>query len=93
MTQELLLKIRANYYEQFNANFKLDVPAEGYGGWKSAEVAVASRGPEIEPCQPEQKQHDYRSGDNRRRPACSGWQGGGCPLGKEATGSELRLAQ
>ena len=63
------------------------------GRWKSAEVAVASLGPEIEPCQPEQNQYDYRSGDNRRRPACWGWQGGGCPLGKEATGSELRLAQ
>lgn len=32
--------LRAHYYEQFDADYTLDVPAEGYGGWKSAELEV-----------------------------------------------------
>lgn len=29
------LRLRADYYQQFDADVSLDVPAEGYGGWKS----------------------------------------------------------
>lgn len=36
-----LVKIPANYYQQFDADFDLDVPAEGYGGWKKAEIEIA----------------------------------------------------
>lgn len=35
------MKLRANYYEQFDADYTRDVPAEGYGGWKSAEVEIS----------------------------------------------------
>lgn len=35
------MKLRANYYQQFDADFALDVPAEGYGGWKQAELEIA----------------------------------------------------
>ena len=37
----LTMKINAHYYEQFDADPLLDVPAEGYGGWKSAELELA----------------------------------------------------
>jgi len=29
-----IIKIPVNYYQQFDADYTLDVPAEGYGGWK-----------------------------------------------------------
>jgi len=29
-----IINIPANYYEEFDADYSLDVPAEGYGGWK-----------------------------------------------------------
>jgi len=32
------LTIPTLYYQQFDADFTLDVPAEGYGGWKTAEL-------------------------------------------------------
>lgn len=35
------MRIRAQYYQQFDANFALDVPAEGYGGWQSGEIDIA----------------------------------------------------
>ena len=35
------MPIRAHYYQQFDADFSLDVPAEGYGGWKRAELTFA----------------------------------------------------
>src|ERR1051325_2294479 len=35
-----LIKVPANYYQQFDADFSLDVPAEGYGGWKTADVEL-----------------------------------------------------
>ncbi|MGC8861965.1 MAG: hypothetical protein ACP5R5_04220 [Armatimonadota bacterium] len=35
------MKLRANYYQQFDADPTLDVPAEGYGGWKSIEIEIA----------------------------------------------------
>lgn len=37
---ECSLPIRARYYEQFDADFSLDVPEEGFGGWKSAELEI-----------------------------------------------------
>ncbi|MFW5868353.1 MAG: hypothetical protein ACOCX2_11085 [Armatimonadota bacterium] len=37
---ERTLPIRAQYYEQFDADFSLDVPAEAFGGWKSAELEI-----------------------------------------------------
>lgn len=33
-----VLKIRANYYQQFDADYSRKVPGEGYGGWKQAEL-------------------------------------------------------
>ncbi|MAE60395.1 MAG: hypothetical protein CMJ49_03460 [Planctomycetaceae bacterium] len=35
------MKLRAHYYEQFDADYSLDVPGEGYGGWQSAELEVS----------------------------------------------------
>ncbi len=35
------LRIPAHYYQQFDADFGRDVPAEGYGGWKSEPVDLA----------------------------------------------------
>lgn len=34
------LTIPAHYYQQFDADFTLDVPAEGYGGWKKANLEI-----------------------------------------------------
>jgi len=31
-------KIIANYYQQFPADYSLEVPGEGYGGWKRTEI-------------------------------------------------------
>jgi len=36
-----IMKVRASYYQQFDADFTRDVPAEGYGGWKQAEIELA----------------------------------------------------
>ena len=33
--------LKASYYQQFDADFSLDVPAEGYGGWKAADIEIA----------------------------------------------------
>ncbi|MDA0836431.1 MAG: hypothetical protein O3B01_04710 [Planctomycetota bacterium] len=30
--------LAANYYQQFDADYDLDVPGEGYGGWKKADL-------------------------------------------------------
>jgi hypothetical protein len=35
------LRVIANYYQQFDADYSLKVPEEGYGGWKRAEVELA----------------------------------------------------
>jgi hypothetical protein len=35
------LRIAANYYQQFDADPARDVPGEGYGGWKKAEIEIA----------------------------------------------------
>jgi len=35
------LKIPAWYYQQFDADYSLEVPAEGYGGWKRADIEIS----------------------------------------------------
>jgi len=35
------IAIKANYYQQFDADFSRAVPAEGYGGWKKTEIDIS----------------------------------------------------
>lgn len=35
-----VIRVLAHYYQQFDADYTLDVPAEGYGGWKQGEIEV-----------------------------------------------------
>src|SRR5690606_12630209 len=35
------VNISADYYQQFDADYARAVPAEGYGGWKTAEIELA----------------------------------------------------
>ncbi|MEJ5250839.1 MAG: hypothetical protein HPY54_00655 [Chthonomonadetes bacterium] len=35
-----IIRVPARYYQQFDADYTLDVPAEGYGGWKVAELEI-----------------------------------------------------
>lgn len=35
-----VVRVPAHYYQQFDADYTLDVPAEGYGGWKTAEIEI-----------------------------------------------------
>ncbi|MCC6415885.1 MAG: hypothetical protein IT582_08255 [Opitutaceae bacterium] len=35
------VRIKAHYYQQFDADYAREVPAEGYGGWQSAEIELA----------------------------------------------------
>ena len=35
-----MIKLKTQYYQQFDADFSREVPAEGYGGWKTAEVEI-----------------------------------------------------
>lgn len=35
------MKVQAHYYQQFDADLSLDVPAEGYGGWKKGWIEIA----------------------------------------------------
>lgn len=35
------MKVRANYYQQCDADFSLDVPAEGFGGWQKADLEIS----------------------------------------------------
>jgi len=35
-----LIALNASYYQQFDADHNLDVPGEGYGGWRTAEVEI-----------------------------------------------------
>lgn len=35
-----IVKIPAYYYQQFDADYSLDVPAEGFGGWKKADLEI-----------------------------------------------------
>ena len=36
-----MIRLPANYYQQFDAELARDVPGEGYGGWKRAEVELS----------------------------------------------------
>lgn len=38
---EKTIRLPAYYYQQFDADFNLEVPAEGYGGWKKAEIEIS----------------------------------------------------
>lgn len=38
-----LIRLPARCYQQFDADFALDVPGEGYGGWKKAEIEISRR--------------------------------------------------
>ncbi len=35
-----VVRVPAHYYQQFDADYTLEVPAEGYGGWKKAEIEL-----------------------------------------------------
>jgi hypothetical protein len=35
------LRLPAGYYQQFDADYERDVPGEGYGGWRRAEVELS----------------------------------------------------
>ena len=35
------LRLRASYYQQFDADAAREVPAEGYGGWQNGEVEIS----------------------------------------------------
>lgn len=37
---ERVLRVSAHYYQQFDADYELEVPAEGYGGWKRAQIEL-----------------------------------------------------
>jgi hypothetical protein len=36
------IRLPAGYYQQFDADPSLDVPGEGYGGWKRAEIEIST---------------------------------------------------
>lgn len=36
------LRLNAQYYQQFDADFGLEVPGEGYGGWKEGQIELAA---------------------------------------------------
>ncbi len=37
----MTIKLAAHYYEQFDADYTLDIPAESFEGWKSAKMEIA----------------------------------------------------
>ena len=37
-----VIRVRASYYQQFDAAVDLDVPAEGYGGWQEADIDISA---------------------------------------------------
>ena len=37
------MKVKTSYYQQFDADYSLDVPGEGYGGWKTAELELSDQ--------------------------------------------------
>ena len=42
MTEEVAtIRLPAWYYQQFDADFRLDVPGEGYGGWKRTDIEIS----------------------------------------------------
>ncbi len=36
------IRVKANYYQQFDADYTREVPGEGYGGWKQAEIEISA---------------------------------------------------
>jgi hypothetical protein len=36
------IKLQANYYQQFDADYSRDVPGEGYGGWRKGEIEISA---------------------------------------------------
>ena len=36
----MLVMLPASYYQQFDADYSLAIPAEGYGGWKRADIEI-----------------------------------------------------
>jgi hypothetical protein len=36
------MRVRAEYYQQFDADPRLDVPGEGYGGWQEGEIDLSA---------------------------------------------------
>ena len=34
------IRLQAGTYQQFDADYSLPVPGEGYGGWRQAEIAI-----------------------------------------------------
>lgn len=34
------MRIRASYYQQFDADYALEAPGEGYGGWRQSEIEI-----------------------------------------------------
>lgn len=41
MADKHTITLPASCYQQFDADFKLDVPGEGYGGWKKSEIKIS----------------------------------------------------
>jgi hypothetical protein len=35
------MRLNADYYQQFDADLRLEVPGEGYGGWRKAEIEIS----------------------------------------------------
>jgi hypothetical protein len=35
------MRVNASYYQQFDADMSLDVPGEGYGGWRKSEIEIS----------------------------------------------------
>ena len=35
------MRVRASYYQQFDADYTLDAPGEGYGGWQQSDIEIA----------------------------------------------------
>ncbi|MCC7263954.1 MAG: hypothetical protein IT369_15685 [Candidatus Latescibacteria bacterium] len=35
-------KVKAQYYQQFDADFAREIPAEGYGGWQEGQIELAA---------------------------------------------------
>jgi len=35
------MRLQASYYQQFDADLSLDVPAEGYGGWQQSQIEIS----------------------------------------------------
>jgi hypothetical protein len=36
------IAVQADYYQQFDADYSLDVPGEGFGGWRKGEISLSA---------------------------------------------------